>query len=72
MIAVILCRKMARVQCGFRLHPAPCRKWGAADCGINPERKMETTKDTKVHENQRVENLTALIFRVWMGLPSNG
>jgi hypothetical protein len=39
---------------------------------MNPERKKETTKDPKVHENQRVENLTALTFRVWMGLPSSG
>jgi hypothetical protein len=43
-----------------------------ARIGLSPERKIETTKDTKVHENQRVENLSALIFEVWMGLPSRG
>jgi hypothetical protein len=39
---------------------------------LTPERKIETTKDTKVHENQRVENLTALTFQMWMRLPSRG
>jgi hypothetical protein len=39
---------------------------------VAPERKIETTKDPKVHDNQRVENLTALTFRVWIRLPSRG
>jgi hypothetical protein len=37
-----------------------------------PERKIETTKDTNVRENQSVENLTALTLQVWMRLPSSG
>jgi hypothetical protein len=61
---------MLRDLCGNGHAPA---RWVPDSSQLfDPEGKMETTKDTQVHENQRVENLTARIFQVWMGLPSRG